>query len=440
MEISKSLLYEKCVLEEVKDYEPTPAPLDVPQVTLVEEVIAQDLMKSPLVQLKPIPKQTVVEFPRTSPAPNQLPFCKCLIQSGARKGELCGRAVAQGSERCNLHKTTCILPEQQVEQPPIPQESKCMCIIQSGKQKGAICGRPVKQNGRCNVHKTTCVVGEEQLSEPPIRPPPIPQESKCMCIIQSGKQKGAICGRPVKQNGRCNVHKTTCVLEKVIADEKEDIVDTVVQAITPVLPVALPPQPQQLTTTQTMTIQEITTLLRDLRPDTLADFRLYEIDRAIQSALETKMNNNDEYAIPFSKQIWQRLFQMDDARLRVSQVSIQRHTNLTALNEIVSMMPRPDTVCIVGATEQLVQLMSSLSRNVVVYEPNPKQFAILQHNIRTIFQLPNVSIVSDYTDDPVDWLVINQQQLNVSTQHANVVISQTFTPNAKGPYGDFWIS
>jgi len=83
--------------------------------------------------------------------------------------------------------------------------STCVCILQSGARKGQECGKPVKENNRCGTHQKKCVEPEKvvKISEP----------MKCPCIIQSGSRKGQVCGKTVVANTeRCKSHQHTCVL------------------------------------------------------------------------------------------------------------------------------------------------------------------------------------------------------------------------------------
>lgn len=86
--------------------------------------------------------------------------------------------------------------------------STCICILQSGSRKGQECGKPVKANNRCGTHQKKCVEPEkvqvEKISE---------QISTCPCIIQSGKNKGQVCGKTVIEGTvRCKSHKNACIL------------------------------------------------------------------------------------------------------------------------------------------------------------------------------------------------------------------------------------
>ena len=109
--------------------------------------------------------------------------------------------------------------------------TKCPCVIQSGKRKGEVCGKSISNNGKCSMHQKTCVPPKSPEHQPsprpksktperPVSPTRTPkQPSKCPCIIQSGKRKGEVCGRNIKKNGKCSFHITSCI-EPVVVDPK----------------------------------------------------------------------------------------------------------------------------------------------------------------------------------------------------------------------------
>jgi hypothetical protein len=163
----------------------------------------------------------------------------CIIQSGARKGQECGKKVT-ANNRCGIHQKKCVesrlvvIPAPAVAEPPVvvepsvavepsavvePDSNTCICILQSGIRKGQKCGKGVVANNRCGIHQKKCV-------EPPRAEQPLQQTQqapkKCQCIIQSGKKQGQVCGRSVTDGTLyCKSHKGSCILPK----EPEPIVE-----------------------------------------------------------------------------------------------------------------------------------------------------------------------------------------------------------------------
>ena len=156
--------------------------------------------------------------------------------------------------------------------PQVVEISGCPCIISSGKNKGKVCGRKIKEDGKCGFHQSTCVRPQAPPQEPPVReaprvlpqepptreapqvlpqepptreaprvlpspplPKPQPQEprvhrrqeevkveivesdTRCPCIIKKKGQPDKVCGRKIKQGGRCGVHyQKKCNLPPVV--------------------------------------------------------------------------------------------------------------------------------------------------------------------------------------------------------------------------------
>ena len=179
--------------------------------------------------------------------------CSCIIVGKDKSERLCGRPVKENGV-CGLHKKKCVRegeeepspkprepsPKQREPSPkrrepspkrrepsPKPREpspkrrepskkvidkppkgKKCICIIRS-KKKGEpdkVCGRPIKENGRCGIHQKTC----NTIAVP----------STCPCIVIKTNK---VCGRKVKANGKCHFHQKTC---KIPEEKKVALVET----------------------------------------------------------------------------------------------------------------------------------------------------------------------------------------------------------------------
>lgn len=164
--------------------------------------------------------------------------CPCIIQSGINKGKKCGNPIKENG-KCARHQKTCIGEEGQqileekeeikeiaLNEFDVQQDKKCPCIIQSGPLKGRICGKPIKEAGKCMKHQRKC----ESKKGSPVK---IIQETieikideECPCIIKNGPKRGQLCGKPIKENGKCRYHQNTC-------ERPEETVQTI-QTVQPV--------------------------------------------------------------------------------------------------------------------------------------------------------------------------------------------------------------
>ena len=163
------------------------------------------------------PAPTPKLIPQVQPAPGTCP-CVVVTRKGERK--ICGRPI-KGDGVCGIHGKKCNMPDQQKEEEveqarkPIVAaefeeskvfEEKCPCIVKARKkgEEDRMCGNKVKENGRCGIHRNTCIRGDEVTS--------------CPCIT---KKTGKVCGRKVKAFGKCVFHQKTCDLPK--AEEKQEV-------------------------------------------------------------------------------------------------------------------------------------------------------------------------------------------------------------------------
>ena len=163
--------------------------------------------------------------------------CPFILLKGKNKGQECGKKTDE-SGYCKMHNPNQTEQPNQPEQPPIIQseiplnENKCPCILQSGEKKGQVCGKNISQNGFCKIHQKKCVQ-PSTLAIQPLQQPVF--ETKCPCVLQSGKNKGQSCGKePIVGSKYCRFHQKTCVepvkpvepvgpVEPVFIEEKEDI-------------------------------------------------------------------------------------------------------------------------------------------------------------------------------------------------------------------------
>lgn len=135
--------------------------------------------------------------------------CPCIVVTRQGEKRVCGNAVKKNGV-CGIHAKKCNLPEGapiarpslqptiiEFEEKKVEEEGRCECIIRARKkgEKDRVCGRPIKKNGRCNIHQKTCITEGTATT--------------CPCIV---KKTGKICGRKTKPNGRCAFHQITCTL------------------------------------------------------------------------------------------------------------------------------------------------------------------------------------------------------------------------------------
>jgi hypothetical protein len=117
---------------------------------------------------------------------------------------------------------------------PKVTEERCVCIVTTKNKEKKICGNKAKYDGRCGIHRNKCivpvVVEEEKKAAPDV---PVPQkrivdaeitevkeEGKCPCIIVSRKigVQPKVCGRKIKENGKCGIHQRTCNLPETVSE------------------------------------------------------------------------------------------------------------------------------------------------------------------------------------------------------------------------------
>lgn len=90
---------------------------------------------------------------------------------------------------------------------------KCPCILKSGKRKGEICGRDCdKAEGYCNIHLKSIKNKEDkekQNKKTKIKKGKSVDNKKiigCSCILKSGKRKGEPCNLKVFKDNLCKRH------------------------------------------------------------------------------------------------------------------------------------------------------------------------------------------------------------------------------------------
>jgi hypothetical protein len=105
------------------------------------------------------------------------------------------------------------------------EEGLCPCVIRKGTVS-KICQRPVKANGRCGFHKTTCNL-PEQKQELPRKRNSLEEEVEfaitnnlCSCITRARSGERKVCGNKVKLNGKCGIHQKKCITADEIAKRK----------------------------------------------------------------------------------------------------------------------------------------------------------------------------------------------------------------------------
>lgn len=161
--------------------------------------------------------------------------CPCVVINRVTKERtICGRKV-KADGRCGLHQGKCIqnevandkvsraeIEERDRQEIIVEVEEKtdrCPCLIKSGKhgQEGKLCGRKIKANGRCGIHKNACglAVNREQIVvvgagvdvEQKVSPREAAGDERCKCYIKRTKKP---CGRKARANGRCGIHQKVC--------------------------------------------------------------------------------------------------------------------------------------------------------------------------------------------------------------------------------------
>ena len=104
--------------------------------------------------------------------------CPCIIQSGVRKGQMCGKVLKEGTLACGLHQKSCqsmavVVPIKETkkihaEEVKIQvQGDTCPCLIQTGARRGQACGVRLQAGMlRCVRHsKTKCVMPAATIPE-----------------------------------------------------------------------------------------------------------------------------------------------------------------------------------------------------------------------------------------------------------------------------------
>lgn len=173
-------------------------------------------------------------------------LCPCIIKKPSGN-KVCFRKPKDGG-RCGFHRVTCHKPEPSesklseepaANKPVVTEneleqevkkaidENRCPCIVFTRKREKKVCGNKAKANGKCGIHQTKCnppdVIPKKRKIVIPETPEPQIVEVKveevsnktCPCILTSRKKAGEplrICGKKVKENGRCGIHQKKCEL------------------------------------------------------------------------------------------------------------------------------------------------------------------------------------------------------------------------------------
>lgn len=258
--ISSKLLQQTCTIEgqtpDVISSPSIPANLkDVPYFASTPELKQREIIQPPPV-LKGFPEpdeKSLLVSPRRSPKPIQdIPLnvvtekvavsehqdrqpiiqqdinkCPCIIVSKGGEKKVCGRP-AKNNGRCGIHRTKCtgvdIEVKDEIKRPERPaavfaeHSTTCPCIIVSRKvgEQQRVCGRKIKENGRCGIHKTTCMLpGQQESKQVEQEERKMASQLKCTCLI---KKTGQPCGRPVVSGtNRCSRHQKKCLKVAIIA-------------------------------------------------------------------------------------------------------------------------------------------------------------------------------------------------------------------------------
>ena len=334
--ISQKFLNQQCVISEEKHAPSPPTQIveDDEEIVVVsdkeQKAVEEEILKS-IVQSPIVPPMVVVEG------------CPCILQGGKNKGTVCGKKI-KAMGHCGIHQNKCVLPvppvirgvspvvERAPEvvvsvllEPVVPAQQdngKCKCILQGGKSKGKECGRKVTANGCCGIHQNKCVKPVREPSPSPVRAQqsvpqvveviiPLPSESTtCPCLIQSGKNKGNICGKKVKAHGRCGIHQNKCGIadqalppavyeakspaqndpipkesvEDVVEDATgPDILDVILDAA--IEEITAPVQSEVKWTTKKVSLAELQNLVKTIEPKSISILQFEQIDREIEQAL-----------------------------------------------------------------------------------------------------------------------------------------------------------
>lgn len=93
----------------------------------------------------------------------------------------------------------------------IPAGNFCMCFV---KSKNGPCGRPIKEDGRCGLHKLPkkCEIIEQKKEA---KRPREKINEKCPCQTTSRTGEKKICGRKIKENGVCGIHSKKCNIPEI---------------------------------------------------------------------------------------------------------------------------------------------------------------------------------------------------------------------------------
>ena len=92
----------------------------------------------------------------------------------------------------------------------------CSAVLVSGERKGNVCRKPVKNNGMCATHAKkhsekyldklveqsaiSCLAAMKLEEKKPLF------TSGCSSILKTGKNKGQLCGKAIKTDGKCTIH------------------------------------------------------------------------------------------------------------------------------------------------------------------------------------------------------------------------------------------
>jgi hypothetical protein len=171
--------------------------------------------------------------------------CPYVLQTGKNKGQVCGKNASEQGY-CKLHFKK-LNPSDEIPERK-QYEGGCPCVLQSGKYKGETCGKKISENGFCKVHQKKCIqpdtVPIQLIEQPTIRLESQPSQTKCPCVLQSGKNKGLVCGKePTKGSLYCRFHQKTCI-------KPPEIPETEVQ------PALLTPEPEEKKAVEDTTFEQ----------------------------------------------------------------------------------------------------------------------------------------------------------------------------------------
>lgn len=83
----------------------------------------------------------------------------------------------------------------------------CSAVLISGERKGNTCGKPVKNNGMCTTHAKKHDKLVEQSVISCLAAMKLEKSSTtCSSILKTGKNKGQLCGKAIKKDGKCTIH------------------------------------------------------------------------------------------------------------------------------------------------------------------------------------------------------------------------------------------